>query len=94
MIVVTAKCRLIQGKKNEFNELAAELITETRKEKGCIEYSLYEDVNNEDMLCFIEKWESEELLQMHIQSKHFKKLVPMLRMLQIEDSIIEMYREV
>lgn len=94
MIIVTATCKLIKGKKAAFSKLASELINETRKEDGCIEYSLYEELNNEDMMCFIEKWKSQESLEAHIESKHFKRIVPLLNELQSEESVVNIYREI
>ncbi len=94
MITVTAKCNLLQGTKEEYKNRVLELISETRKEDGCIEYSLYEDVNSQDSICFIEKWESQEALDKHMKSQHFTRIVPMLRELQSEDSVVNIYREI
>ena len=47
------------------------LVEPTRKEKGCINYDLHQDNNNENLFIFHENWESEELLKAHTQSAHF-----------------------
>ena len=94
MIIVTAKCNLLQGMKEEYKYRVLELIKETRKEEGCIEYSLYEDVNSQETICFIEKWESQEALNEHMKSQHFTRIVPRLRELQSEDSVVNIYREI
>ncbi|WP_319372120.1 putative quinol monooxygenase [uncultured Ilyobacter sp.] len=78
MITVVAKSVLKDGKTEEFKNLTKELIEETRKEKGCIEYILYEDIENEGTFTFIEKWEDIDCLKAHFESAHFKKLGPQL----------------
>ena len=47
------------------------LVEPTRKEKGCINYDLHQDNENENLFIFYENWESEELLKAHTQSAHF-----------------------
>jgi quinol monooxygenase YgiN len=74
MITVVAKSILKDGKTDEFKNLTRELIDETRKEKGCIEYVLYEDIENEGVFTFIEKWEDMDCLEAHFQSEHFKRI--------------------
>lgn len=93
MIKVTAKCILIEGKKEEFKVLVKELIYKTREENGCISYDLYEDMNNENIVTFIEEWNSKEDLDNHMKSEHFIAIVPELRKLQIEDSIVNLYKK-
>lgn len=44
MIKVVAKGTYFDGKTEEVIELCKELATETRKEDGCISYSLFRDV--------------------------------------------------
>ena len=46
MITIVAKLILKPGKKEDFKVLTEELRRESRKEKGCISYNLYEDINN------------------------------------------------
>ena len=56
MIKIVAKNILKEGKKVEFIKTAEELIQKSRAEEGNISYSLFEDVNNENIVAFIEEW--------------------------------------
>lgn len=51
------------------------LIPPTRAEKGCIQYDLHQNNKNPAHFLFYENWESSNLLQEHINSKHFKDFV-------------------
>lgn len=94
MFIVTAKCILIEGKTEEFKTIVETLIKETRKENGCISYNLYQDINNKNILTFFEEWESENSLDKHMNTKHFKEIAPKLRKLQKKDSIVNVYNNI
>lgn len=94
MITITAKCKLIEGKKEEFIKLAKELVEESNKENGCISYNLYEDINDENIVTFIEVWGSSEDINKHNNSEHFKNIVPKLSKLQKEDGIVNLYKKI
>lgn len=51
------------------NELL-KLIDVTRAEKGCINYDLHQDNENENLFLFYENWESRALWQTHMNNKH------------------------
>lgn len=77
--------------KSEYLELVKKLVEETRKEKGCIEY--YLNHNNEDNIAFfIELWEDDQALENHKESEHFKKYVLLLeKMCETEKAKVEKY---
>ncbi len=60
-------------------EAAVELVSFSLKDKGCVDYDLYQSKTNDDRLMIIETWESEEDLKAHSESEHFKRLVPVMR---------------
>jgi len=62
----------------EYKKIASELVAETKKESGCLGYDLFQDVDCETTLTFLESWESQAHLDAHMQSGHFKRIVPLL----------------
>jgi quinol monooxygenase YgiN len=58
---------------------AVELVELSLHDKGCISYDIYasQTVDNHLMIC--ETWESEEDLEKHMNSEHFKRIVPKLQ---------------
>jgi quinol monooxygenase YgiN len=93
MITIVAKKIIKKDKKQEFENLANKLIEESRKEAGCIEYNLYEDLNNSNMVAFIEHWENEEAVDLHNNTKHFTTLVPELTKFQEGQTEITVYKK-
>jgi len=51
-------------------QLIKKLVIETRKENGCIQYDLFEDVRNKGVFFIHEQWETNENLQSHQASEH------------------------
>lgn len=92
MLFVVAKSVVKQGMVEEYKKLTVKLIEETRKEPGNISYDLCQDVDNPNVLTFIEKWQDKEVFAAHMQTAHFKEIVPALRELR-ESSEINVYQE-
>lgn len=57
--------------RNEVMTALETMITETRKEKGCIAYFLMEKENSPNDFILIEEWASQEDLTNHGASAHF-----------------------
>lgn len=55
-----------------------ELVQTTKKELQCIAYDLYIDQTDAGHFIFIEEWVDRAALNAHCETKHFKRLVPMI----------------
>lgn len=60
-------------------ELATELVELSLHDKGCISYDLYGSLTNDDHLMIVETWENKHDLDAHMNSEHFKRIVPQLQ---------------
>ncbi|MDE6073708.1 MAG: antibiotic biosynthesis monooxygenase [Muribaculaceae bacterium] len=60
-------------------EAVVELIELSMREKGCIDYDLYGSLINNDRLLIYETWEDKASLKAHMESDHFKRLVPQIQ---------------
>lgn len=68
----------LSDRKKELIEKATELIELSLRDKGCIDYDLFSSTTNDDRLLINETWASEEDLKKHMESEHFKRIVPQL----------------
>ncbi len=82
MIHVIAAIKTVPGKRDEFLAAFHELMPLVQAEAGCIEYGPAIDVATpieiqeplcENTVTVIEKWESIEALQAHLQIKHMQE---------------------
>ncbi|MFS0820146.1 putative quinol monooxygenase [Bacillus sp. 1P02SD] len=93
MIKVVCKIKLKpEVNVEEYVTLAKTVVIETRKEKGCLTYTLNQDINDPSIISMIEEWEDQESLNRHNNSKHVLEIVPELRKLR-ESTELNLYRE-
>ena len=69
-VVATIKSR--NDTADKIRARLSRLVEPTRKEKGCVEYTLYQDNDNPSVFIFYENWESQTDLDAHMKSAHFK----------------------
>jgi quinol monooxygenase YgiN len=92
MIKVVARMIVKEHHIEEFISCASELVSETRKEEGCIAYQLYQDVRNNKLLTFIEEYENQEAFDFHMKSGHFNKVFPKLVQFQEKEVDLNIYK--
>lgn len=95
MIKIVAKQYIKKETASEFIELATELIAMTRAyDVGCMEYSLYRDMQHPEIMTIIEEWETPEALNLHMESRHFKDIFPKLEAFYEKPIEVNMYTPV
>ncbi|HEY5587116.1 MAG TPA: putative quinol monooxygenase [Ruminiclostridium sp.] len=72
MLKIVARFIIKEDRIEEFIKYATELVTESRKEEGCVSYELLQDVNNCTVLTFIEEWKDKEAHMIHEKTNHFQ----------------------
>ena len=68
------------------------LIEPTRQESGCIQYELLQNPENPTDFVFVEEWESEQLLNTHLDSPHMSEADAKLDGLLAAPPDIRLYR--
>ncbi len=94
MIKIVALNTVKDGEKQKFIERAKPLIAASNAEAGCEFYVLHEDVNNGNILTFIEGWKDEEAIEIHKNSEHFTTIFPTLAELCSKEMQINLYKEI
>jgi len=77
MLKVVAEHTIKEECLEQFKELGKIIVEKTvALDEGCISYALCQDVNNPLHCSMIEEWESQQLLDKHMQTAHFIEIVP------------------
>ena len=71
-------------------EFAQDLIENTKKEEGNIDYNLYSNTADGTLL-FVEQWESVEILGSHLQTDHFIRFGDNIKDLVAAELIIDVF---
>lgn len=93
MIKITAKHTVKENCIDELIIVLKELVEKSRLEEGCISYSLYKDIESDNVYTIIEEWQDAESLNNHFQNAHFKILSEKVKE-YITDCCINKYEEV
>jgi len=95
MIKIVVKNLIKQDQIDGYIELMTELVRKTRQlDEGCIEYALFQDMKNPQILTIIEEWENQEALDKHMEADHFKEIVPKLDVFCEKPGEINLYKPV
>ncbi len=95
MIKIVAKNYVKKDRVNDYIALAGKLVKVTNeRDAGCLHYQLYQDTVDPQILTFLEEWESDEHLKLHMEAKHFKEMVPALGEFQEKPGELNVYRPV
>jgi len=93
-IRVVARDHIRPECKEKAFELLKELIAITRTEPGNISYQYFQDCNDPEYYAMIELWENQEALKAHLESDHFKRIIPQLGEMMAGPTRLEVYQEV
>ena len=69
-IDVVAHLHAAPGEEALFRQVLEGFVEPTRREKGCLRYDLFEDLDHPGQFTFIEEWATREDLNRHGQSAH------------------------
>lgn len=61
-----------EGCEDKLKELLEAMVIPSKKEKGCLNYNIYQYKENRRKFMAVETWESEEALDGHKNSEHYK----------------------
>lgn len=73
MIIVAGTVRIDPAKRASAHDIMQMVITESRKEDGCIGYSYGVDVLDPGLVHVYEVWRDKEALQAHFKTPHLDK---------------------
>jgi len=74
MIMVILRLSAPSEKRMELSQTIASLIGYIRTEKGCKRCDFYQSIEDENKLCLLEEWDSQENLKNYLKSGRFRIL--------------------
>ena len=74
MIIINAKIKVDENKREDYLQLMADLVEHSRQEKGNLFYHHYEDVSEANTFVVVENYKDENAVEEHNQSEHFQTI--------------------
>ena len=78
MIHVSLKVQLPAKRREEALRIVNSLLGPTSAAPGCANCGFYTDAQDENILCYVEDWRTEEDLQRHIRSDDYRKFLALI----------------
>ena len=75
MIIVRITMKALIEKRREMMQTLLSMIEPTEKEKGCLSYNVFCDIEGKTVFNLIEEWETRKDLERHIRSERFSVLL-------------------
>jgi quinol monooxygenase YgiN len=75
MLVVVARYVVIEGYESTVARLLRQNAKASRAEPECLEFSVYEDIDNPRMILLYERYTSEDAFQAHRRTQHFRDII-------------------
>jgi len=75
MIIVRITMKALMEKRTEMMQTLLSMIEPAGKEKGCLSYDVFSDIEGNTVFNLIEEWETREDLNRHIGSERFSVLL-------------------
>ncbi len=92
MIILHVTFRTQQGKAEEFVQkvLSEGIAKNSEAEEGNYYYDFYHSAEKEDEVMLLEKWENQEVLDLHCKQPHYQRIGE-LKEQYVVDTVIEKY---
>ena len=78
MVVMSLRVKAPAGRRDKILKTLGSVLGPTRVLRGCLSCRLYQDLENRNVLTLIEEWESQEALDRHVRSDHYRKILAVM----------------
>ncbi|MCO0861184.1 putative quinol monooxygenase [Staphylococcus pasteuri] len=94
MMIINAKIKILEEKRDEYLKLMESLVEETRKEDGVLYYSHFEDVQERNTFVIVENYVDETAINSHMESPHFQNFNNKVKEYVAEEPVIEIAQQI
>ena len=91
MIVIAGHVVLDPKQREKAEAAAREMMSETRKEQGCISYTFSADLEEPGRFQIFEEWEGDEALRAHFASPHMARFQQAVGGLGVREMKVQRY---
>ena len=88
MVIIFIKMRSLPEKLIELKQTLEALMTFHQNKEGCLDYRIFQDLQNENSFCLIGNWKSRKHLDAHLRSDSFRVLKGTRSLLSSEPDIM------
>ena len=75
MILLFIRMNVLPEKQKEMTQTLLSMTETTEREKGCLSYDVFCDIEDKNVLSLMEGWENRDYLERHLKTKNFGVLL-------------------
>jgi quinol monooxygenase YgiN len=72
---VLAHFRAKDGKEDALRGVLTALVAPARREVNCYQFDLLQNASDPTDFCFVERWESDRAVDLHLETEHVRKAI-------------------
>jgi quinol monooxygenase YgiN len=81
MLIYQLKIEIKRYKPDEFVNSMQSILRNIRKEKGCLDFSVYRDSKKENTYILVGEWKTRKAMEKHFKTREFELLIGAARVL-------------
>ena len=81
MLIYQLKIEIKPSKADEFIDSMSSLLRSIRKEKGCLDFSVYRNSERENTFIVVGEWKTQQAMEKHFKTHEFELLIGAARVL-------------
>ncbi len=81
MLIYQLKIDIKPYKPDEFINSMSSLLRSIRKEKGCLDFNVYQDSDKENTYIVVGEWKTRQAMEKHFQTHEFELIIGVARVL-------------
>ena len=89
--VITARITVQPDAAEQFLSYAGVIVAASNLEEGCLVYKLYREVGKPSSFIFYEEYVSQEAIDFHNSTSHFKTFISQITPILAESPVIEVF---
>jgi quinol monooxygenase YgiN len=87
MVISTLRMSVPPDKRDEVLRTLRMVMGPTRAHLSCISCCLYQDVEDENLVSFVQEWESQEALEANIRTDDYRKILAVMELADAQPEI-------
>ncbi len=91
-IQIVARLTTLPERAEELKLLLIPQIEPTRKEEGCIQYTVLENIEKLTDFTLVEEWESQDMFEKHVSSERIQAVAERITALLAKPADVNFYR--
>ena len=90
MVIINVGLKIKTEKEEAYLQFVADMVQNSRKDRGCLPYHHFRDVENSNEFIIVENWLDMDCVEEHNNTDHFKLFLEKIPEYLVEDIVLNL----